>query len=152
MREANIQTELNSFFRQYGILSRAFTAELKLVDLTKTKYFQLSKVRPHQKEFIKELPDSFTYKIIDSVGFGGVGRFTDKKPFDFFYMPYRISADHYLAIAFWKPYKIKKVYFILSSDFYLLEERKKKIDMDFLKNVCQFEINLLTKKATFDIK
>lgn len=141
MNEATLQTQLLAFLRLHKP-SRNFVCELKIVKQPKQMNFRYAQLRDHQQKPLINLQENcFAYKISDSLGFAGVGRFTAKKPLDFIYME---KPEVYIGIGFWKIREKKIVYFITPG--LLAGLKGQKLTEDLISQWSDWAVDLKHKK------
>jgi hypothetical protein len=143
MTEAILQTELLAFLREKRLVGN-FVCELKIVKYPKQKNFRMGQIQEHQWATLTTSEGKpFAYKISDSLGFAGVGRFTAKKPLDFIYIG---EPKVYVGIGFWETRKTKVVYFLIPEMLKLAKDMNAHLSEEVIKEYCDWSIDLKRHK------
>ena len=143
MTEAQVQTQVLKFLKLKRPIGN-LVCEMKIVKQPKQMNFRFRQLQDHQwKGLTEQTEKPFAYKISDSLGFAGVGRFTSKKPLDFVYMQ---SPSVYIGICFWATRKKKIVYFITPANLLHLKENQKYLDEISIELKSDWAIDLKRKK------
>lgn len=145
MTEAVLQTEILKFLREKRPVGN-FVCELKIVKYPKQKNFRMGQIQEHQWATLTTTEGKpFAYKISDSLGFAGVGRFTAKKPLDFIYIG---EPRVFVGIGFWEARKTKMVYFLTPEMLQLAKDSNAHLSEEVIRDNCEWSIDLKRHKLS----